>query len=134
MVGRKGSRRVILAPLLHGEYMDKEGMVLRERQGGQTRYLSGSRSSPEKKTPQRENLTASTTQGDREEEQIMLQNSLGRASPGGHLGGLIVTSGRRPSVSQEQWTPTGKRKGRGSKGTPETQDKRFKEGDWTWEH
>jgi hypothetical protein len=33
VVGRKGSKRKILAPLLPGEYMDKEGMVVRERRG-----------------------------------------------------------------------------------------------------
>ena len=31
VVGRKGARREILAPLLPGEYMDKEGLVMRER-------------------------------------------------------------------------------------------------------
>ena len=102
VVGRKGARREILAPLLPGEYMDKDGLVLRERREG--RQVSGS-------------------------------NSLSRASPGGHLGSQVLTRGRRPSTStsQETWTPVGKRKGRGSRGSPEMdQDKRFREGEWDW--
>ena len=34
VVGRKGARREILAPLLQGEYLDREGLVVREGRRG----------------------------------------------------------------------------------------------------
>ena len=80
-----------------------------------------------------------------QEEQIMPEQDiteeiessllLQRSSPGGQLGSQVTASGRRPSVSQEQWTPSVKRKTRGSKGSPGSpanKDKKSKEGDWVW--
>ena len=135
VVGRKGARREILAPLLPGEYMDKDGLVLRERREG--RQVSGSNSTPvaKVKTPMVQSQQNSQRQVDMDMEQDQLENSLSRASPGGHLGSQVLTRGRRPSTStsQETWTPVGKRKGRGSRGSPEMdQDKRFREGEWDW--
>ena len=48
VVGRKGARREILAPLLSGEYMDKEGLVLREKRMTDrgVREVSGSNLEP----------------------------------------------------------------------------------------
>ena len=66
------------------------------------------------------------------ESAILLQ----RSSPGGNLGSQVTASGRRPSLSQEQWTPAAKRKSRGSKGSPgspSNKDKKSKEVDWVWD-
>ena len=140
VVGRKGSRREILASLLPGEYMDKEGLVVRgdRREGREGKQATGSNSVPVAgvKTPLVQNSPMQQTSQrqvdsmDREQDQ--LENSLSRSSPGGNLGSQVLTNGRRPSVSQEAWTPAGKRKGRGSKGSPEIQEKRFREGEWSW--
>ena len=130
VVGRKGARREILAPLLPGEYMDKDGLVLRERREG--RHLSGSNLTPVAKVKSPRGQQGPMRQVNMNNEQDDLENSLSRASPGGHLGSQVMTSGRRPSTSEEAWTPAGKRKGRGSRGSPEIQDKRFREGEWSW--
>ena len=74
---------------------------------------------------------------DKKEEEVELNLSVGRASPGDHLGSQVSTNGRRPSVSQEQWTPAKKRKSRGSKGSQGSPDNQMKkgreEGDWVWQ-
>ena len=52
------------------------------------------------------------------------------------MGSQVRIAGRRPSVSQEQWTPAGKRKSRGSKGSPgspASKDKKSREEDWVWD-
>ena len=63
--------------------------------------------------------------------------SVQRASPGGHLGSQAMASGRRPSTSQGVWTPAGKRKGRGSRGSPGSspvnQGKKYRGEEWVWE-
>ena len=59
-----------------------------------------------------------------------------RSSPGGLLGSQVSISGRRESISQEQWrTPTTKRNrsSRGSPTSPGNQDKRSREQDWVWD-
>ena len=70
-------------------------------------------------------------------EDVGLNLSVERASPGDHLGSQVSTNGRRPSVSQEQWTPAKKRKSRGSKGSQGSPDNQVKkgreEGEWVWQ-
>ena len=64
-----------------------------------------------------------------------IEPELQRSSPGGQLGSQFRIAGRRPSVSQEQWTPAGKRKSRGYKGSPgspASKDKKSREEDWVW--
>ena len=65
-----------------------------------------------------------------------IEPELQRSSPVGQLGSQVRIAGRRPSVSQEQWTPAGKRKSRGSKGSPgspASKGKKSREEEWVWD-
>ena len=142
LVGKRGSKREILAPLLPGEYMDKDGQVVRDGRAAKEIQVTGSNTVPvamvrvplnqkpeEEMNPtmqmQRQSMADQVT-SEHTESAILLQ----RSSPGGNLGSQVTASGRRPSLSQEQWTPAAKRKSRGSKGSPV---KKSKDVDWVWD-
>jgi hypothetical protein len=141
VVGKKGARREILAPLLPGEYLDREGLVVREGRKGMavTRGtpLTGSNQEPVGRAKLINSQEQNHMQVQDKTEDGGLNLSVERASPGDHLGSQVSTNGRRPSVSQEQWTPTKKRKSRGSKesqGSPDNQVKKGREeGEWVWQ-
>ena len=157
LVGKRGSKREILAPLLPGEVMDKDGLVVREGRAAKEVQVTGSNSVPvasvrvplnltmDNSGEERDPIMEQQQQVNRQEKQVMPEQDiteeiessllLQRSSPGGQLGTQVTASGRRPSVSQEQWTPASKRKSRGSKGSPGSpvnKDKRSKEDNWVW--
>ena len=158
VVGRKGSKREILAPLLPRESMDKEGLVVREGRGkwsqatgsntvpvatakvplnqnrnNSPRELSGERNSASQDQVNRQ-VNQDMEEQDRSEMDLEVQ--LQRSSPRGKLGSQVLTNGRRLSTSQEQWTTAVKRKSRGSNGSmgsPSNMDKKNKEENWVWD-
>ena len=86
LVGKRGAKREILASLLPGEYMDREGLVVRDGRAAKAEHLTGSNSVPVASVRAPLNLA-------RQEEQCMpVQDSsvevessllLQRSSPGG---------------------------------------------------
>ena len=137
--------------------MDKDGLVVREGRAAKEVQVTGSNSVPvasvrvplnltkDNSGEERDPIMEQQQQVNRQEKQVMPEQDiteeiessllLQRSSPGGQLGTQVTASGRRPSVSQEQWTPASKRKSRGSKGSPGSpvnKDKRSKEDNWVW--
>ena len=165
VVGSKGARREILAPLLPGEYLDREGLVLREGKsygrGARDVPVTGSNTAPVGRVKKILSNVQNNQESSIEPEEHQAQQqgptvkketeqeahlTVQRASPKGQLGSQVSTNGRRPSTCQQQWTQVGKRKGRGSRGSPVSPDnlgKKFRDeghtvnpfmtGDWEWD-
>ena len=151
VVGRKGAKREILAPLLPGEYVDREGLVVKEGRrigrGAREVPATGSNTTPvtsarmpfgqnQNYIPERIIVRQVDNPVQDMTEQLESDLLVQRSSPGGHLGSQVSTNGRRPSLSQEQRTPASKRKSRGSKGStgsPGNTVKKVREVDWVWD-